>query len=520
MANQKVNIKVSAQGAKKAQGELKSVSGAISKMGKAVGVASAVYFGARGLISGFSSVIRLAGIQEQAEKKLEVALGKTSKSLLNQATALQKMTTFGDEAIIGVQASIGAFIKNEDQIKKATKATLDMAVAMGMDLKSAGDLVAKTLGSSTNAMSRYGIEVTGAVGSTERLESLTKNVANLFGGQASAQAETLTGKLDQASNSIGDAGEALGELLAPAVIHTAEAVAFLSNKLTDGAKFIGQLIGGEKTAIDTTNEFAGAQKKLAEETERANVAIKDQLTVEELRNQFSEKTVAGYQAEIAQLQEVKMVLQGKSELDIEMRKAVGGSGASDAIKEEIESLIKLRSQVEFLQDAEDNRDFLKEQKKLEKEKGKLKEENLQKELRGAIISGQSAKQAMMNIVKAETMEAVAGLLSSILKTVPYPFNIIAGAGVGGAVSGLMDKAMGQLSSVKFAETGFEGVVTKPTMFLTGENNKPEQVSVTPLGGQSSAGININIQGNMIGNEEFVRDILIPEMSNARNQNLA
>ena len=126
----------------------------------------------------------------------------------------------------------------------------------------------------------------------------------------------------------------------------------------------------------------------------------------------------------------------------------------------------------------------------------------------------------MNIVKAETMEAVAGLLSSILKTVPYPFNIIAGAGVGGAVSGLMDKAMGQLSSVKFAETGFEGVVTKPTMFLTGENNKPEQVSVTPLGGQSSAGININIQGNMIGNEEFVRDILIPEMSNARNQNLA
>ena len=34
------------------------------------------------------------------------------------------------------------------------------------------------------------------------------------------------------------------------------------------------------------------------------------------------------------------------------------------------------------------------------------------------------------------------------------------------------------------------------------------------------GVTVNIQGNMIGNEEFVRDILIPEMSNARNQNLA
>jgi len=76
-------------------------------------------------------------------------------------------------------------------------------------------------------------------------------------------------------------------------------------------------------------------------------------------------------------------------------------------------------------------------------------------------------------------------------------------------------------SLKTAETGFEGIVTKPTLFLTGENNKPEQVSVTPLGGQAGGnGININIQGNMIGNEEFVRDVLIPEMSNARNQNLA
>jgi hypothetical protein len=173
MADKKLNIKVSTTGAGKAKQEIGGLNGAISKMGKAVGIASAAYFGARGLISGFSSVIRLAGEQEQAEKKLEVALGKTSTALLNHASALQKMTAFGDEAIIGVQSSLAAFIKDEEQIKKATEATLDMAVAMGMDLKAAGDLVAKTLGSSTNAMSRYGIQVEGAVGSTERPASRT-----------------------------------------------------------------------------------------------------------------------------------------------------------------------------------------------------------------------------------------------------------------------------------------------------------------------------------------------------------
>jgi len=157
-------------------------------------------------------------VQEQAEKKLEVALGKTNTALLNQASALQKITTFGDESIIEVQALIGSFIKEEGAIKKATKATLDLAAAKGMDLKSAGDLVSKTLGSSTNSLSRYGIEVVGAVGSTQRLESLTTNIANLFGGQAAAAADTLGGRVTQMTNAFGDANEAIGKAFAPTIM--------------------------------------------------------------------------------------------------------------------------------------------------------------------------------------------------------------------------------------------------------------------------------------------------------------
>tara|TARA_R110002020_G_scaffold352987_2_gene565972 strand:- start:6290 stop:7852 length:1563 start_codon:yes stop_codon:yes gene_type:complete len=520
MADQKVNIKVTAQGAKKAQNELKGVEGAIGKMGKAVGIATGAYFGARGLISGLSTVVQLSAEQELAEKKLSTALGRTSQSLLAQASALQKVTTFGDEAIISQQAFLASLNFSEERIKEIIPLALDLSSATGMALDSAVRNVSKTFSGLQGELGELIPQLKDLTQEELKAGGALEVISELMGGSAQENTETLAGKLEQTKNAVSDAGESLGELLAPTVIHTANAVAFLSDKLVDGAKFIGQLIGGEETAIDTTNEFAGAQKKLAEETERANVAIKDQLTEEELRNQFSEKTVAGYQSEIAQLQELKMVLQGKSQLDIEMRKAGSGSGVSDAIKEEIDTVIALRKEVDLLQKAEDDSDFKKAQIALEKEKAKIKDENLQKELSNTIISGQNAKQVSMNIVKAEMMEQVAGLLSSILKTVPYPFNLIAGAGVGGMVSGLMDKAMGQLNSVKFAETGFEGVVTKPTMFITGENNKPEQVSVTPLGGESSAGININIQGNMIGNEEFVRDILIPEMSNARNQNLA
>ena len=37
---------------------------------------------------------------------------------------------------------------------------------------------------------------------------------------------------------------------------------------------------------------------------------------------------------------------------------------------------------------------------------------------------------------------------------------------------------------------------------------------------SSGGVTVNVQGNMIGNESFVRDILVPELSRAQRQNLA
>ena len=160
--------------------------------------------------------------QEKAEKKLEVALGRTSTALLNQASALQQVTTFGDESIIGVQALIASFTDDEEAIKKATKATLDLAAAKGMDLSSAADLVSKTLGSSTNSLSRYGIKVEGAVGSTRRLDSLTGNIAKLFGGQAKASAETLGGAIEQMSNAFGDANEAVGQAFAPTIKTLAE----------------------------------------------------------------------------------------------------------------------------------------------------------------------------------------------------------------------------------------------------------------------------------------------------------
>ena len=571
MADKKLNVKISTTGAGKAKKQVGGLNGAISKMGKAVGIASAAYFGARGLISGFSTVIRLAGIQEQAEKKLEVALGKTSKALLNQATALQKMTTFGDEAIIGVQSSLAAFIKDEEQIKKATEATLDMAVAMGMDLKAAGDLVAKTLGSSTNAMSRYGIEVKGAVGSTERLESLTNNVATLFGGQASAQAETMTGQIEQMKNSMGDAAETLGEVFGPAIIGSADLIKGAAESLKDFIAVSGDtimsLFGIEKKTEESataTRDFSGEQKKLADELKATNAQLLEQKSISEDLRTFYTSRAEGLSQEINALKLRKLELDGTIEAMIEVVKRGGEVTASEM--EQINTLIQLRQEVKNLSEGRENADRITAASfevfelaqfdkliAMEHEKDLVDEFILKyPEMAEALeMESQKNKNVMMESIK------LAGLLSGALQTTFDPdlgageafkgfvlqlmsamqgvilaskavsetltFTFTGPLGIGAAIAALiaLEAAKAGVRSIQFAETGFDGIVNQPTMFMTGEAGA-ERVSVTPLQGPNingpQGGITLNISAPLI--DEHILDTIIPAIQRAQRMNLA
>lgn len=513
MADQRVNIKVTTQGAGKSKKDLGGLNKSITSLGRSVLNASAAYFGATGLIRGLMKSAELAGIQEQAEKRLEVALGKTSNALLKQASSLQKMTVFGDESIIGVQASIAAFVDSEDQIKKATEATLDMAVAMGMDLKGAGDLIAKTLGSSTNALSRYGIEVTGAVGSTERLESLTSNVAKLFGGQAKAQAETYAGSVEQLKNELGDMAENIGTIVIPIFEklspHLKTAISFWQNYLDVGKKTSEQTSSYDEQ-IKSLNDQIAYQSDLIKDLGTTNA----ELNVEGEKNQLLRKrafdqgrlledqiivereNISELTKQVAELREKK-----QQEIRLKELEVAVGERNLEIRKQEIDLLGDVTKVTAVYQDFT---------KKLNTEK----EKSIILDLKSAALSGQSAMEAMKSVVRAETMEAVAGYISGVLKGTPYPLNLILAAGGGGLVAGLMDKALSSVS----AETGFEGVVTKPTMFLTGENNKPEQVSVTPLGGGSASGITINISAPLL--DDTVVESIIPAIERARKLGIA
>ena len=246
-----------------AQKGFKNLEGSVTKMSSSLKSMAANFglaFGGIQLISFFKESTQLAMIQENAEKKLSVAYGKNIENLKRYAAELQKQTAYGDEAIIEAQALISMFTKDEEAIKSLTKATLDLAAAKGMDLVTAADLLSKTIGSSTNALSRYGIEVKGVVGSSERLNSLLTNLNDKFGGQASAALDTAAGKLKNISNEIGDIQEELGNELLPAWVKLNEALLYGVKNLKEG---LGEIVGYYRTVfeflgiLDRHDRFSG-----------------------------------------------------------------------------------------------------------------------------------------------------------------------------------------------------------------------------------------------------------------------
>tara|TARA_R100001082_G_scaffold25691_1_gene12710 strand:+ start:299 stop:2410 length:2112 start_codon:yes stop_codon:yes gene_type:complete len=174
---------------------------------------------ATSLVSGsVGKLTNIFGKQEKAERALSQAIGGTSTRLLEYASALQAKTSFGDEDIIQVQATLSQYTNEEEKLKDLTSAVLDFATAKGMDLNSASELVGKSIGSSTNALSRYGITIQGAVGSQERFNSAMKGLTKEgILGQAEAQADTFSGRMQQAQNLFGDVAELIGKELIPAV---------------------------------------------------------------------------------------------------------------------------------------------------------------------------------------------------------------------------------------------------------------------------------------------------------------
>lgn len=172
------------------------------------------------MVRATKAVVSAANTQELAEKRLESALissgqatKKNIKFLKEQASAFQKITTVGDEQILVMQQLFLQFGKvSVKNIAAVTRATIGLAEAQDLDLNSAALLVAKSLGSATNALTRYGVELDVTADESTKVAQLTAGLEGAW-QTALAKADTFSGVMKQLSNNFGDNLEKIGDAI-------------------------------------------------------------------------------------------------------------------------------------------------------------------------------------------------------------------------------------------------------------------------------------------------------------------
>lgn len=197
---------------------------AMAALNASLKIAAATGFAAVGL--GIRKMLNESVAAQKVQAQLAAGLASTGKasgqtvaSLNAMSASLQKVSTFGDEAIGTSQSLLLTFTKiGGDVFPRATQAIVDMATRMGTDLNSAAIQVGKALNDpilGVSALTRVGVQfsteqktVIERLVETNQLAAaqavILKELEVQFGGSAAAARNTLGGALAGLSNAWGD----------------------------------------------------------------------------------------------------------------------------------------------------------------------------------------------------------------------------------------------------------------------------------------------------------------------------
>jgi len=513
----KVRVDIKATGADKASRNLGKVDKGLGRLAKSAAKTAAAFFGARMLLDGFRSVLNATREQILAEKQLNAVLkstgsaaGLTAKELTTMASALQKQTRFGDEAIIKAQSLMLTFTKvGEEVFPDAIEAVLNMSEAMGQDLQQGVIQVGKALNDpilGVTALRRVGVQLsdqqvdlvrkfteTGEVAEAQKI--ILGELETQFGGVAKAAGETMPGALDQMGNAVGDLGETLGESLAPAITETAKELTRLieiANEDISTKGFFGFLASGPLRSLEMLGIELG----------------KTRATTRELMNGLNEGQVdLGVRFGLPQLPEVQSKYNEHLEIMADLDNQAGEVRMSG-----------LEADF-FVQDAfrKKNEDAVK---RLRKEERDAHQEKIKNNLQMAILQGQSAKEAGISVIKAEIASSQAALITKIMQALPFPINLAVAAGAGGMIGKVTDQLLAFPTGGSFVTKGRTTLPIGNGVVVGDNASGMEQVDITPLPSpnqRSSGNIVVNINAPVV--DEFVVDSIIPAIRRAEKLNL-
>lgn len=325
-----------------ATGGLNQQNNAMSKLASTAKGLIGAYLGIQGVravINYSAQAVEAFRTQEIAVNQLEITLrnagaytAEYSSHIQQLASTIQEYSNYGDEAIIKAQAMGQAYIGNTKITDELTKATIDFAAATGMDLEQAFSLVGKSIGSETNALGRYGIQLEKGMTDAQKMEAIQKQLGDRYAGTAKEMANAST----QLKNALSDLSEQFGAVLNPAVEKTQNVLIQGVQKLTQWIKQVRILKAEIKSLSidDLTTRYQENMEYIAQlesgSYDSLGVEVNDKTTgvYGELYQKYKKDNVA-ILAQIKKIKEADKELQ-KNAKSFKMSDDIGFGGVSNA----------------------------------------------------------------------------------------------------------------------------------------------------------------------------------------------
>lgn len=199
-----------------------------------------------------------------ASRELSTALqnqgiytAKLSEQYKEYADTVKAATGIDDDAITKAQAVAQTYLGQTKITKELTFAIADLGASMGGDLNAAAEKIGRTIGTTTNAFLKQGLQISDTATEAERAAKVMEFVQAKAGGLA-ADLNKAGGYASSVSVAFGDLQKAIGARFAPAVEIGRQKIAAFFDAISNNPVLVdiiaslitaGAVIAGLATAV-------------------------------------------------------------------------------------------------------------------------------------------------------------------------------------------------------------------------------------------------------------------------------
>lgn len=206
--------------------EVSTFGDKITKFGKiasaafvAAGVAAAAYAG-KLLVDGVKSAIEDEAAQAKLATTLRNVTGATDSQIAATESYIQKQQLLFGITDADLRPSFERLTRATGDLKTAQEAqslAIDIAAGSGKSLEAVSNALGKAYEGNVGALAKLGVGLSAAELKTMDMDTISKTLAETFGGQASIQADTFAGKMARLKQGIDEGKEAVGSYVLDAL---------------------------------------------------------------------------------------------------------------------------------------------------------------------------------------------------------------------------------------------------------------------------------------------------------------